>query len=103
MSTDILNSRTLVLNKGWQAVNTVNVKEAIGKAYCGAAKILGSDFVAYEFDDWVDTWSDLSIFEKLDHHKYISCQKFKILAPEVIILNDYSGKVSREAKFSRRV
>ena len=102
MSVDILSSRTLVLNRGWQPVNTINVKEAIGKIYSGAAKALGSDFVAYEWEDWVQTWSDLSIVGKMDDEKYISCQRFKILAPEVIILKEYSGKVSREARFSRR-
>ncbi len=102
MSTDTLSARTLVLNKGWQPVNTINVKDAIGKIYSGAAKALGKDFVAYEFEDWVQTWSDVSIASKMDDEKFIACQRFKILAPEVIVLNDYNGSVRRDARFSRR-
>jgi hypothetical protein len=102
MSLDALQKRTLVLNKGWQPVNTINVKEAIGKVYMGAAKALGQDFVTYDFDTWVETWTDLAIIAKVDQHKMICCQKFQILAPEVIILNDYKGQALREAKFSRR-
>jgi hypothetical protein len=102
MSVETLSKRTLVLNKGWQPVNTINVKDAIGKIYSGAAKALGKDFVAYEFEDWIQTWSDLSIASKLDNEKYIICQKFKILAPEVIILKDYDTLVRRDARFSRR-
>lgn len=102
MSVDLLNSRTLVLNKAWQPVNTVNIKDAIGKIYCGQAKALGKDFVAYDFETWIETWSDLSVVSKLDREKMISCQRFRILAPEVIILNDYKGSHRREARFSRR-
>ena len=102
MSVDLLNSRTLVLNKAWQPVNTINVKEAIGKIYSGSAKALGKDYIAYDFETWVLTWSDLSMVSKLDGYKFIACQKFQILAPEVIILNDYKGSHRREARFSRR-
>ena len=102
MSIDVLQSRTLVLNKGWQPVNTINVKDAIGKIYCGSAKALGSDFVTYDFEEWVSTWSDLSIVAKIDQHKIISCKQFEFLAPEVIILSEYNGMTSRDAKFSRR-
>ncbi|MCM8525156.1 MAG: HNH endonuclease [Lentisphaeraceae bacterium] len=102
MSVDLLNSRTLVLNKAWQPVNTLNVKDAIGKIYCGAAKALGKDYVAYDFEAWIQTWSDLSVASKIDQHKFISCQRFNILVPEVIILNDYKGSHRREARFSRR-
>lgn len=102
MSVDLLNSRTLVLNKAWQPVNTINVKEAIGKIYSGAAKALGKDYITYDFETWVLTWSDLSVVSSLDRQKFISCQKFQILAPEVIILNDYKGSHRREARFSRR-
>ena len=102
MSVDLLNSRTLVLNKSWQPVNTLNVKDAIGKIYSGAAKALGKDYVAYDFEAWIQTWSDLSVASKIDQHKFISCQRFNILIPEVIILNDYKGSHRREARFSRR-
>ena len=68
MSVDLLNSRTLVLNKAWQPVNTVNIKDAIGKIYCGQAKALGKDFVAYDFETWIETWSDLSVVSKLDRY-----------------------------------
>jgi 5-methylcytosine-specific restriction endonuclease McrA len=97
-----LSTRTLVLNKGWRPVNTVNVKEAIGKVYSGSAKFLGQDFVTYDFEAWVDTWSDLSVVSRMDDHKYIICQRFRILTPEVIILNEYDGSMVREAKLSRR-
>lgn len=102
MSINTLNKRALVLNKGWQAVNTINIKDAISKIYSGTAKALGKDFIAYEFDAWVQTWSDISIINKLDKEKYIFCEKYKILAPEVIILNDYNHLIRREARFSRK-
>ncbi|MCM8533097.1 MAG: HNH endonuclease [Lentisphaeraceae bacterium] len=102
MSVDALHTKSLVLNKAWQPVNTVNVKEAIGKIYSGSAKALGKDFATYDFEEWVETWSDLSIIAKVDKHKVINCKTFKIMAPEIIILNEYSGRIVQEAKLSRR-
>ena len=101
MSQETLSARTLVLNKNWQPLITINVKDALGKIYCGSAKALGRDFVMYDFDDWIASWSDLSLADQFKQH-FIHCSSYKILVPEIIVLTDYKGTNRREARFSRR-
>ena len=61
-----LNNRVLVLNSMWQAINLVTARDAICKVASGKAKIVDSDFSAYEFENWVDIWSNGRSAEKSD-------------------------------------
>ena len=101
MSLEALNHRTLVLNKNWMAINTINVREAMGKVVSGVARILGKDYQMHDFDSWVKSWEDVKEVDKLDN-KFINCVRFKVRVPEVIILSDYKGYRLKDARFSRR-
>jgi hypothetical protein len=96
-----LNNKVLVLNKAWQVVDTTTVKEALGKIITGSAKVVGRDYGTYDFDTWVDTWSDLSELAKMEDMEVINTAHLTFPIPEVIV-NQYGGFRNMSARFSRR-
>lgn len=96
-----LNNKVLVLNKAWQVVDTTTVKEALGKIVTGAAKVVGRDYGTYDFDSWVETWSDLAELAKMEEMETIKTAHMTFPIPEVIV-NEYGGFHNMSARFSRR-
>lgn len=104
--TSALQSRVLVLNKSWQAIDVTTVRYAIGKVYQDIAKIVEPvSYAMHDFDSWMDmsisTWEDAKKVAQ-DDFEWLHGIGFKLVAPEIIVLRDYAGYNKREVKFSRR-
>ena len=92
-----LADKVLVLNKSWHPINVTTVREALTQVYTGDARIVGPDYQTFEFE----SWRDAADYAK-EITKYIHGASWKILVPEIIVLNDYTGINKRQVKFSRR-
>jgi 5-methylcytosine-specific restriction endonuclease McrA len=91
---EVLNSPALVLNKNWQALDTVTVRNAIIDVIGERAKFLCPDsYQVYDMNDWM----------QLDPgNDYIQAARQKIKLPEVIIFPNYSRIQERKMYFSRK-
>ncbi len=85
-----LNSKTLVLNKSWNAIGTTTAKDAISKVYAGYARILDKNYMLYTFEDWLDNWSDVSAFLEIAEEKIIHGGTIDLVIPEIIVLTGHS-------------
>lgn len=95
----VLNRPTLVLNKRWQPLTTMSVKEAIGLVAKGSAKIIDpSDFQAVD----LVTWNDASKAKAKLEGEVIRSQHLSLVPPEVIVLTTYDGIGQRSVVFSRK-
>jgi len=100
MSTEVLNSSVLVLNKLWQVTDVCSVKRALCLVYLRHAEIIlkeGGSFYTFGFEDWKDFSEG---FSKGDD--FISAISFKLKIPRVIILLLYDKLPPRDVKFTRK-
>jgi 5-methylcytosine-specific restriction endonuclease McrA len=97
-----LNKQVLVLNRNWQPVNVTEAFPAICKFYQDKAVAVDSDYALYDFDSWIQSWSDASRLAAIDEDRVVSCARFNLVIPEIIRLNDYSGFRRRTVRFSRK-
>jgi 5-methylcytosine-specific restriction endonuclease McrA len=104
---EVMDSKVLVLNKNWQAVDVTKVWKAIHKVISGRALFIDPlSHVTYEWEDWVLNWDDASMTAKREMGKTLPVGGiFEMVVPEIIVCTEYSGrgyKVSkRRPKFSR--
>lgn len=101
MSTNILQSNVLVLNKLWQVVDVCSVKRAVCLLYLRHAQVVvkeGGSFYTFGFDDWKD-FSQQPTFKE-DH--FISTISYRLKVPQVIILMLYGKLPPRRVKFTRK-
>lgn len=91
-----LDEPTLVLNKGWQAIDAITARQAISDTVAEKARIIcPKSFMLYSIEDWMDlpvAPGDLSIQTV---HKHIR-------VPEVVVFNEYDRIPKRSVVFSRR-
>jgi len=94
-----LNAGTLVLNRGWMAVQVCSVKRAISLLYSGHAKVVDRDYQSYDFNDW----SEISqLMVEVDIDEFICSPSVKIKIPRVIVLMFYDKLPKRNVAFSRK-
>lgn len=94
--TAVLEYPTLVLNRNWQAINTVPVKRAISMVAASLAKIIdGESFQTHTFE----TWAELSVEDGQDA---IHTVRLAIRVPEIITVLNYKDLPERKAIFSRK-
>ena len=97
-----LNDQVLVLNKGYQPVDVICVKDAISSTYKESAQIIDSDYSRYTWEDWYELFS-VPLNDNFDEDfKYVTDKSLKVRVPEVIILNDYKTPAQRDVKLTRR-
>ena len=96
-----LNKKVLVLNKAWQAIDTINAKDAISKVFANTAKVVGRDYALYSFEEWVDNWSEAGKYQELSERNTIQGEDFVIPVPEVIV-NNHKAFRRISCRFSRR-
>ena len=94
-----LNSGTLVLSRSWMAVQICSVKRAISLLYQGHAKVIGEDYLAYDFNDWSEI-SQLMIEYPIN--EFIHSPSLKIKIPRVIVLMLYDKLPKKQVRFSRK-
>lgn len=91
-----LDSRTLVLNRSWVAIDTTTVRKALVWMYRGMARAIAPDsFETYDFA----SWTDLAVAKD---EPCIHTVNIRIRVPEIIILALYNEVPKKEVVFSRR-
>ena len=92
----VLSQPTLVLNKGWFAIDTTSVRNALGLLFSGAAKAVRPEtYEMYGFD----SWADLAVPAEEPCVRTVS---LRIRVPEVIVLTRYDRIPACHVPFSRR-
>lgn len=102
MSTQVLQSNVLVLNKLWQVVNVCSVKRAVCLLYLRHARAVvkdGESFYTFGFEDWKD-FSEQG-FED-DEDDFIKTISYRLKPPRAIILMVYDRLPPRRVKFTRK-
>jgi len=93
-----LNQHVLVLNKGYVAIGTTTVREAIILMSRDSAEgLCTSTFMTYTWDDWV---SDKTNLPAVKH--YIRTSSLAVPAPEVIRLTNYNDIHRTTVKYSSK-
>ncbi|MEE2886898.1 MAG: HNH endonuclease [Planctomycetota bacterium] len=92
----VLSQPTLVLNKGWFAIDTTSVRNALGLLFSGAAKAVRPE--NYEMHCF-DSWADLTVPAEEPCVRTVS---LRIRVPEVIVLTRYDRIPACHVPFSRR-
>ncbi len=96
MEASALNHQTLVLNRGWVAISTTSVREALSMLFTGNARAIRPEtFESHGFD----SWADLAVEEGEPCVRTVS---LSIRVPEVVVLTHYGGMPRQVASFSRR-
>lgn len=98
----VLDTKVLVLNKYWHPIKTVTAFDAISDVYVGKAEIIDKDYCTYDFDRWINNWSDL-YDESEVKHRIVNTSKLKFIVPEIIkyVGTSYQGNFG-SVKFSRK-
>ncbi len=91
-----LDSRTLVLNRSWVAIDTTTVRKALVWMYRGLARAIAPD--SYETYDF-ESWTDLAVAKG---EPCIHTVNIQVRVPEIIILALYNEVPKKEVVFSRR-
>ncbi|HIN80202.1 MAG TPA: HNH endonuclease [Planctomycetes bacterium] len=98
MSTAVLNTPTLVLNRNWLPIHTLPARVAIGLVARGSARII--DPVSYEMHD-LYSWSDVSHLREIAEGTELRSESLLLAPLEVIVLTCYDGVGDRSVTFSR--
>jgi 5-methylcytosine-specific restriction endonuclease McrA len=92
----ILQRPTLVLNRNWQAIHVATVARALVLLWNEAARVVDpADFQLY-------TWADWANLAPKDDEPFVSAVRFRLRAPEVIVLSGYERVPMSAVTFSRR-
>lgn len=91
----LLHTPVLVLNRNWQAINTIPVKRAFSLVFKQHAKIIEPDtFETHTFE----TWADL---KPIEGQPNLSTVGLSFRIPEIISVLKYSSLPVRRTIFSR--
>lgn len=99
-------NKVLVLSKSWTPINVLNALDAIHKVINGRADCIDVESRGiYDFESWVDNWSDAKKTAQIATDRIISSGGFSIVIPDVIVCTEYRGfgykMMTGEMKFSR--
>jgi len=92
----VLKNDVLKLNKNWQAIGVISVREAIDMLFSGSATALDCDqgsMTPTKLDDWLK----LSVRDQDD---FIQTVRYKIRAPRVVITVRYDKLIVRLPKLT---
>jgi len=95
----LAESNTLVLNKGWMAIQITTVKRALGLIYQGYARVVDEDYRTYDFNDWSELSQQMV---EIEPENFICSPSLKIKVPRVIVLLFYDKLPKRQVRFSRK-
>lgn len=92
----VLEQRALVLNRSWIAIGTTTVRAALCLMHRAAAHAVEpAQGTIHDFD----SWSRLSV---LDAEPCVRTVRYRLRAPEVLLLARYDAVPRRRISFSRR-
>ena len=86
----------LVLNKSYAAIHIIDWRKAMTLICQDAARPMDRDFVAYDFEDW------LEFSNTTNDYPVVATVSRKIAIPEIIVLRKFDRLPSREVKYSRQ-
>jgi len=93
----VLSEKVLVLNRSWVAVNVATVRRALTLVFQDVARIVApNDYSTYDFEGWIEA------SREAQDGRRILCATRTFCVPEVIVLNNFNGRFSKEIRFSRR-
>ncbi|MEE9311019.1 MAG: HNH endonuclease [Planctomycetota bacterium] len=100
--TNIDLSRVLVLNKAWQPIATVVLRNALTLAFRGRARVVCADtFQLYNWEEWLADRAVNSSAHVIEDD-YIRTVGMFIRLPEVVTLSKFAGFPNRGVPYSRR-
>jgi len=91
-----LHRPTLVLNKSWLPFNIESAKEAITKLVARDAHVIDSNYIKYEWDEWVE----MSMND--DKGPFIYSSRIRVKVPDVILLSKYNKIPKINVRLTRR-
>lgn len=104
MSTSVLNSPILVLNKHWSSIRIETVKDGLTKAFTGGAKLMDEETsMLYAWEDWFRQFS-FDFNDEVDDfgYEFIKASSALVRAPKIIVLTSYDKIPFAEIKLTRR-
>lgn len=94
--------RSLVLNKGWQPITTVNLRKALMLVTRDRAKIVDPEtYEVFTWEDWLTNRS-VDINSPIIDDGYIRTASFLLQKPEIITLSKFTKFPDVRVPFSRR-
>lgn len=104
MSTSVLNSPVLVLNKHWSSIRIETVKDGLMKAFTGGAKLMDEETsILYTWEDWFKQFS-FDFNDEVDDfgYEFIRASSALVRVPKIIVLTSYDKIPFTEIKLTRR-
>jgi len=91
----MLNTQVLILNKGYQPVNVVDVRRALCMFYVGAAHALDREYRLFDFHSWTALSAEFN-------DEVVGTVNRRILIPRILVLQAYNKMPLGRVRFSRR-
>ena len=91
MTTPMLDSQVLVLNRVFQAVQVTSVRKAFSLFYKGHVKAVLPDYTTYEFENWCD-------IPVQPQDEVVLTPSMAIRVPRVIALKDFDRLLNEAAQ-----
>lgn len=104
MSINVLDSKVLVLNKVYNPIRTITVKEAFCKIFTEAAEIItieDGQYTSYDFASWAEVSEYKALFDSADED-WINTTSLRLAVPRVIRLLKYDRSPKLEVRLTRK-
>ncbi len=100
ITTSVLDEPVLVLDKSYRAMEITNVAEAFDRL-CRECAVVLDNYQLYTLEDWIE-YSEMSLMST-DNPNVVRTPQHVILAPEVLLLVDYSSheQIGKGVRYSR--
>ena len=104
MSTTVLETIVLVLNRFYMAVRVINVRRAFTLLYRNCAEVIENEYgqyASYDFDSWCEL-SQLTCLEKHEGEDYIQTANSELRVPRILRLTRFDRMPAQTLRFSRK-
>jgi len=104
MSISVLDSKVLVLNKVYNPIRAITVKEAFCKIFTEAAEIItieNGQYASYDFSSWAEVSDYKALFES-NEEDWINTTSLRLAVPRVIRLLKYDKSPKLELRLTRK-
>lgn len=104
MSTTVLETNVLVLNRFYMAVRVINVRRAFTLLYRNCAEVIENEYgqyASYDFDGWCEL-SQLTCLEKHEGEDYIQTANSELRVPRILRLTRFDRMPAQTLRFSRK-
>lgn len=97
-----LARQTLVLNRGFVAIQMTTVRHTMELLCQNRAKVVDDDYRTYDLSEWIDYSNVFIDLNRPDPTTYLATVGCNILLPKVITLVDFEVVPKRVMRFRRR-